>query len=185
MSRKLRKSNGMKPKKSATIGSRLDPALRLRLDKIANRFGTSDAAMLNDALTALADYVAEARRYARPMKMVYDWDRADPEMQVEEERAQYGAMESHEPAAEAEALATKLAKEIALHPMVKDARIAPGFVLSLRRALFRKLEEASALSLQRADDLRQRVAAAKKELQGDPLPRASDVPPSYPGSKPQ
>ena len=185
MSRKVRRSKGMKPKKSATIGSRLDPALRGRLDKIADRYGTTDAVMLDDALSALADYVATVRRYARPMKMVYDWERAEPEMLVAEEQAQYGAMERSEPEAEAEVFATKLASEVARHPFAIDPRMAPGFILSLRRCLFRKMEEATALSLQRSADLRQRVMAAKKELNAEQPPSPSDVPTPHPGLKSQ
>ncbi|MBC7367550.1 MAG: hypothetical protein H7343_12215 [Undibacterium sp.] len=58
------------PKKSNSIGSRLTPELRARLDEINRRYGTADATMAVDALTALADYVEREQRYVRPMVML-------------------------------------------------------------------------------------------------------------------
>lgn len=66
----------MAGKKTATIGSRINPLLRERLDRIAQRYRVTDAAMLDDALTALADYVESRGKYEWPMAMVYDEERA-------------------------------------------------------------------------------------------------------------
>ncbi|HEX2101464.1 MAG TPA: hypothetical protein VHF69_12410 [Candidatus Synoicihabitans sp.] len=66
----------MAGKKSATIGGRIDGELRERLDRITRRFAVTDAAMLDDALTALADYVESRGRYERPMAMIFDEERS-------------------------------------------------------------------------------------------------------------
>lgn len=62
----------MAPKKAARIGSRIDPKLRTRLDEISRRYGPNDSTMLEDALTALADYVEKNNSYRRPVMMVFD-----------------------------------------------------------------------------------------------------------------
>ncbi len=81
----------MPDKKSATIGSRLSPLLRHRLNEITRRYGPVDATMLQDALSALADYVEAAGKYARPIKMVFDHEADQFAQQVAEEQAPYGA----------------------------------------------------------------------------------------------
>ncbi len=46
--------------------------------------------MLEDALTALADYVERTGKYERPMRIEFDRDRAVPLQLVAEEAAPYG-----------------------------------------------------------------------------------------------
>ena len=59
-----------KTKKTGAINGRIPAELRTRLDAIGERYGVSDAVMLADALTALADFVEAAKKYERPMRMV-------------------------------------------------------------------------------------------------------------------
>ena len=157
MSRKTRNSNGMKSKKSGAIGSRLDPALRSRLDKIAERYGISDATMLQDALTALADYVAEAQRYVRPMKMVFDREMAEPVTLVAEARVDFAEKERAYPVAEAEIVAQRCVELIEAHPFTTEPRMGPEFVMAVRQKLAWKMEEASTRARERAEALRRRI----------------------------
>lgn len=80
----------MAGKKSATIGARISDDLRRRLDDISVRYRVSDAAMLEDALTALADYVESRGKYEWPMSMVYDEARAR-ELEAAEEPGPFGS----------------------------------------------------------------------------------------------
>lgn len=60
--------------KEGYIGGRIGEPLRARLDEIARRFGPADTTMLEDALSALCDYVEANSAYRRPMKIVFDAD---------------------------------------------------------------------------------------------------------------
>lgn len=62
----------MSDKKDGRIGGRLPAGLRERLDAIVKTYGPMDSTMLEDALTALADYVERNKAYRRPMRMIYD-----------------------------------------------------------------------------------------------------------------
>lgn len=73
--REARKNN--RPKKSGAINGRISGGLRARLDAISERHGVGDATMLEDALTALADFVEKSGRYERPMNMVSAKDLPD------------------------------------------------------------------------------------------------------------
>ena len=59
-------------KKTGTINGRISGELRARLDAIYARHAVGDSEMLQDALTALADYVESMGRYLRPVVMNYD-----------------------------------------------------------------------------------------------------------------
>jgi hypothetical protein len=67
---KLRYVGDLEEKKSAAINGRISGRLRQRLDRISERYGPNDARMLEDALSALCDYVEAARKYESPMRMI-------------------------------------------------------------------------------------------------------------------
>jgi hypothetical protein len=64
----------MEEKKGGTVNARIGTDLRRRLDEISRRWGPTDSTMVQDALSALADYVETSGKYQRPMKMVFDVD---------------------------------------------------------------------------------------------------------------
>lgn len=59
------------------ISARLSQELRTRITAINNAYGTSDAGLLEDALSALADYVEGRGGYKRPIKIVFDAETAE------------------------------------------------------------------------------------------------------------
>lgn len=65
----------MNPKKW-NVSARIDHDLHRRFKHISSRFGVSDTQMITDALEALCDYALERGRYERPMKMIFDEERA-------------------------------------------------------------------------------------------------------------
>jgi hypothetical protein len=60
--------------KGGYIGGRIGEKLRSRLDEIERKHGPKDTTMLEDALSALADYVEKTGAYRRPMMMIFDAD---------------------------------------------------------------------------------------------------------------
>lgn len=56
--------------KTSSIGGRISDDLRRRLTAITERYGPVDTRLLEDALTALADFVEAEGRYVRPVRMV-------------------------------------------------------------------------------------------------------------------
>lgn len=92
--------------KNGFIGGRIGEILRGRLNKIAADYGVNDTRMLDDALSALANYVEASGRYRRPMAMVYDADAAAEWARVAEEHAPYFT------AAEQEVLAQRETKQL-------------------------------------------------------------------------
>lgn len=68
--------------KGGYIGGRIGDQLRARLDEISRQYGPADTRMLEDALSALADYVEINRAYKRPIKMVFDSDADTYERQL-------------------------------------------------------------------------------------------------------
>ena len=62
----------MAQQKAGFIGGRINGPLRIRLTRINERFGPSDTVMLEDALSALANYVERHGKYERPMRMDLD-----------------------------------------------------------------------------------------------------------------
>lgn len=78
-------------KKTGAINGRISGTLRKRLDAIFDKHRVTDAQMLEDALTALADHVEAAGKYEWPMKMVSakDYPELDRLVQLNEaQRAQ-------------------------------------------------------------------------------------------------
>jgi hypothetical protein len=73
---KCRKVADIEQKKTGRIAGRISGDLRMRLDRITERFGAIDATMLEDSLTALADFVERLGRYERPMRMVLEGEAA-------------------------------------------------------------------------------------------------------------
>ena len=59
----------MREKKTAAVNTRVEPRLKERLDHITERFGVSITTQVEDALSALADYVERIGKYERPMRM--------------------------------------------------------------------------------------------------------------------
>lgn len=63
-------------KKSGAINGRIPADLRERLDKIGRKHRVTDAAMLEDALTAMCDLVEQTGHYESPMTMQFaSWAR--------------------------------------------------------------------------------------------------------------
>lgn len=72
----------IKAKKGGAINGRISTELRGRLTRITERWGPNDTTMLEDALSALADYVDRHGSYERPMRMDLDTERIAHDRQL-------------------------------------------------------------------------------------------------------